>query len=106
MTSLNKENLKNPIGNPITPESYGQPGHDFTLQTILELQKSIGELTAAVGFLKESIDKQDKKVTKLEETMSKVTHKIHTATVIISIFVIISGFIANKSWDIIVKSIV
>lgn len=90
---------------PITPQSHGQPRHDFTLQTIMALQKSTGQLTAAVESLKESIDKQDKKVTKLEETISGVTHKIYAATAVLVILVAIGSFMVNKAWDLMAKSI-
>ena len=91
---------------PATPRNYVQTGHDFTLQTIMELQKSTGQLTTAVESLKESIDKQDKKVTKLEETVSGVTHKIYAATAVLVILVAIGGFIVNKAWDLMATNII
>ena len=91
---------------PATPRNYGQTGHDFTLQTIMQLQKSTGQLTTAVESLKESIDKQDKKVTKLEETISGVTHKIYAATAVLVILVAIGGFIVNKGWDLMATNII
>lgn len=91
--------------NPITPQNHEQPSHNFTLQAIMGLQKSTGQLTTAVESLKESIDKQDKKVTKLEETISGVTHKIYAATAILVIFVAIGSFIVSKAWDLMAKNI-
>lgn len=84
---------------------YASPGHDFTLQAIMELQKSNGQLTEAVNSLKTSIDKQDSKLDKLEIKMSGVTHKIYAATIVLAICLVVGGFLVNKLWDLTVPQL-
>ncbi len=49
-------------GNPsVTPRDFSQAVHGFTLQAVMELQKSTGQLTSSVESLKNVIEKQDKK---------------------------------------------
>lgn len=79
---------------------YGQSDHSFTLQAIMELQKSNGQLTEAVHRLRESIEKQDARLDRMETTLSGVTHKIYAAGVVLAILVVIGGFMVNKAWDI------
>lgn len=87
------------------PPSYANQDHSFILQTVMELQKSTGELTSAVNALKESIDKQDSKMDKIEGTVSGVTHKMYAAGVVLAILVVIGGFIVNKAWDLMEKQL-
>jgi len=90
------------------PVSAGQSfgvDHSFTLQAIMELQKSTGQLTSCVESLKENIDKQDKKLDNIEGTLSAITHKIYAATAILAILVVIGGFIVNKSWDLMINQL-
>lgn len=88
-----------------TPFSAGLIDHSFTLQAIMELQKSTGQLTEAVSALRGSVDKFDKKLDKIEEKVSGVTHKLYAATVVLAILVCIGGFIVNKAWDLMAKQI-
>lgn len=99
----------------MTPASmiaYGQPTHDFTLQTIMELQKSVGGLQVSVATLTKSIENQ---IAALDRTndqvkaecheinnkISGITHKIYAAGVVLGIAVIFGGWVVNKSWDLI-----
>lgn len=66
----------------------------------MELQKSNGQLTEAVHRLRESIEKQDARLDRMETTLSGVTHKIYAAGVVLAILVVIGGFMVNKAWDI------
>lgn len=89
----------------VTPQHYVSSDHSFTLQTIMELQKSNGQLTTAIDSLKEVIEKQDKKLNTIDDTVTGVTKKIYAATVVLAILVCVGGFIVNKSWDMMVKQI-
>ncbi|WP_281647375.1 hypothetical protein [Parendozoicomonas sp. Alg238-R29] len=94
------------VGNAsVTPQGFGQVDHSFTLQAVMELQKSTGQLTSSVESLKDVIEKQDKKITDLESTVTGVSKKIYAATVVLIILVTVGGFIVNKSWDLMVKQI-
>lgn len=92
-------------GMSVTPQNMASHSHDFTLQAIMELHKSTGELTSTITSLKSSIDKQDQKLTALECTVSSVTHKIYAAGVVLTILVVIGGFMVNKTWDLMVDQI-
>lgn len=110
MTHAYRQNQPNP-GTPepyigtTTPSTAGLIDHSFTLQAIMELQKSNGNLTGAVSALKQSIDKLDNKLDKIEEKVSGVTHKIYAAGVVLAILVCLGGFIINKAWDLMIKQV-
>ena len=92
------------VGGTVTPQYTGSD-HNFTLQTIMDLQRSTGHLSSTVNSLKETIEKQDAKLTKIEDCVSGVTQKIYAAGVVLAILVVIGGFIVNKSWDMMVSQI-
>lgn len=79
--------------------------HSFTLQSIMEIQKSIGQLTEAVKNLDSSIRQQGDDVRELKEKMSGVTHKLYAAGVLLAIALAIGGFIVDKAWDLVVDQI-
>ncbi len=82
-----------------TPQSYPVHEHSFTLQTVLELQKSVGELCSEVRLTREAIDKLDSRLDKIEERVSSVTHKLYAASVVVAILVAVGAFVINKAWD-------
>jgi len=71
----------------------------------MELQKSTGQLTEAVASLRNSIEKQDAKLDKIETSLSGITHKLYAAGVVLAILLTIGGFIINKAWDLMAKQI-
>ena len=73
--------------------------HSFTLQAIMELQKSVGQLTEAVNTTRSSLDKQGEHLGKIEEKISGITHKLYAAGVVLAIGLAVGGFLLNKSWD-------
>ena len=90
------------VGNPsVSPQDFGRADHNFTLQIVMELQKSTGQLTSSVESLKDIIEKQDKKINDLENAVIGVSKKIYAATVVLAILVAIGGF--NVPWDLMVK---
>jgi hypothetical protein len=70
------------------PESSAQNYQVITLQAIMEMQKSIGGLTEAVGALKMLTEKQGNK-------LDAISHRICAAGVIITIAVPLLSFPAN-----------
>ena len=74
---------------PQTPPSrYQMTDYSFTLQAIMEMQKTVGGLTEAVGTLKKLTEKQGEK-------LDKISHRIYAAGVLITIAVPIVAFLAN-----------
>lgn len=71
----------------------------------MELQKSSGQLTSVVKSLKESIEKQDNKLTKIEDCVTGVIQKIYAAGVVLTILVVIGSCIVNKSWDMMISQV-
>lgn len=65
----------------------------------MELQKSVGQISAEVKALAAASEKIDEKLDKIEEKVSGVTHKLYAAGVVITILLVIGGFIVNKAWD-------
>jgi len=72
----------------ITPQRYPMTDYSFTLQAIMEMQKTIGGLSEAVGTLKNLTEKQGEK-------LDKISHRIYAATVVITIALPILAFLAN-----------
>ncbi len=71
-----------------TPSRYPMTDYSFTLQAIMEMQKTIGGLNEAVGTLKSLTEKQGDK-------LDKISHRIYAATVVITIALPILAFLAN-----------
>jgi hypothetical protein len=86
-----------------TPPYY--PAYDytaFTFQAIMEIQKSIGQLTQAVTALTEESKKRG-------ETLDHISHKVYAAQVILVIIgVILTSlggvvtFFISKFWNVII----
>lgn len=99
---------------PTTPESFDRPStptgagfhdHSFTLQALMELQRSTGELSAAIRSTTDAIEKLDAKVDRLEDKLSGVTHKIYAAGVVLAILVAVGAFVVDKAWDLMATQI-
>lgn len=72
---------------------YGQPNHDFTLQAVMEMQKTVGELNASVQALKGSVDGVKVKV----DDLVSWKHKIIGGVAVLSIVATILGFLIAKA---------
>ena len=81
------------------PFGAGMPGHDFTLQAVMDLKGSVGELSSTTKSLQIAIEKLGDKVEKLDDKLSAVTHKIYAASVVLVILLGVGGFLVNKAWD-------
>ncbi len=56
-----------------TPPRFAQPGHDFTLQAVIEMQRSIGELAAKTDRLIADVKSQGDKVDGIRTTIAWFT---------------------------------
>lgn len=89
-----------PGGEPsVTPPFSGHHDHSFTLQTVMALQKSVGELTGEIRAMNASIGRVETKLDKLEDKVSAVTHKIYAAGVVLTIAMAAGAFFVNKIAD-------
>ena len=71
-----------------TPPRYPMADYSFTLQAIMELQRSVGGLVEAVNALKSRTEKQ-------AEILDKISHRIYAASVVIAIALPILAFLTN-----------
>lgn len=62
----------------------GLPGHDFTLQAVMELQKSVGEINANLQAMKSSLDSVKSKVDDLVGWKNKILGGFAVLAVVIT----------------------
>lgn len=92
---------------PLTPPPV-QGGGDYSpyvWKQLGDIQQSIGRLESTLNQIQRSQDKADGKVDKLEDKLSGVTHKLYAASAILTILVVVGGFLVHKAWDLMVKTI-
>lgn len=54
------------------PPRYSQPGHDFTLQAVMEMQRTLGQFTAKIDRLVEDVGKLGGKIGDVEKDVHTV----------------------------------
>jgi len=85
------------------PSSTTQPtsnqDYSFTLQMIMELQRSVGQVSESVAQIHRETGKIESKINKLESSMSSVKTTITVAGIVLTIIIAISGFFVDKVWD-------
>lgn len=84
---------------PMTAPPMGGMDHSFSLQILMEIQRSLGSLSSDVTALRADIDRSAQKLDRLEEKISGITHKMYGASVVIVIVLAVGGFLINKVWD-------
>ena len=77
---------------------HSMADYSFTLQAIMELQKTVGGLAEAVNNLKSNIDKQGDK-------LEKISQRVYAAGVVLTIAVPILAVLANWLGPIILAAI-
>jgi hypothetical protein len=87
-----------PLSEPVPYTAHQD--HSFTLQAIMELQKSSGKVEAALLANTSAIEKLDAKIDRVEEKLSGVTHKIYAASVVVALLIAVGAFVVNKAWDV------
>lgn len=93
-TPTQTDSLPDKLPQTTPPQEYilsDQSG--FILQSILEMQKTLGQLTQAVITLTEESKKSS-------ATLNKISHKIYAAEVVGSLLVLISGGALWLIWKI------
>jgi hypothetical protein len=78
--------------------SFSPYDPSFTLQSILEMQKNLGQLTQAVTTLMEESKKNGEK-------LNKISHKIYAAEAILAIVGGVLIYFIHKALDVIVPLI-
>jgi hypothetical protein len=77
----------------VTPDAYVQAvGAGHLVESMMQMQHSIGELKATVNHLNTASDKQSTK-------LDRISHIIFAAGVVLTIILGIGGFFLNKIWD-------
>ena len=71
-----------------TPPTYPSSDYSFTLQTVMEMQKTLGQLTQAVTTLTDESRKRG-------ETLDKISHKVYAAQVVITIAAVVLGGVGS-----------
>ncbi len=72
-----------------TPPNMGVDQHSWILQSVMEMQKNVGQLTQAVGTLTEQTKEQGKK-------LDSISHRIYAGSVILGLLIALLLFILNK----------
>jgi hypothetical protein len=81
------------------PRQYPTADYDFTLQTVMELQKTVGQLTERINVLIGRVDSQDK-------TLTSISRNIYAGWIVLVIFLTAGGFLIDKLWPGISKLLV
>lgn len=75
-----------------TQVALGTVDHSFTLQAIMEVQRSIGELTGSVNHLKESVDGHGDSLKSLQRVVWIATGGFIVGSAVLA-------FVLDKLWD-------
>jgi hypothetical protein len=81
------------------PPPHVGADHSFTLQAIMDLTKSMGQVVESVNGMSKRVDALSDRIEKLEEKVSSITHKLYAAGIVIAIAVTVGGFVINKASD-------
>jgi hypothetical protein len=84
-----------PQSTPVQPVQHGYQDHSFTLQAIMELQKSVGEMNANLQALKTSVDGVKGKV----DDLVNWKHKIIGGAAVAGAIIAVLAFLATKAAD-------
>ena len=89
----------NPGGYSAGPPTNVGADHSFTLQAIMDLAKSMGQVVESINGMSKRIDDLSGRIEKLEEKVSSITHKLYAAGIVMAISVAVGGFVINKASD-------
>lgn len=101
-------NATTPSLNEVTatqPNYTSHHDHSFTLQAIMEMQKTLGGLCEKIDSLNTRINNFEKRLESVESTVSSMSHKQYAAGIILLMAIAIGGFIIDKAWDLVVEQI-
>ena len=76
-----------------TPTRYAGAVNEMWLaETVMQMQKSMGELTSSVAQLKTTSADQSTK-------LDKISHRMYAAGAVITVLMGLGGFFLSKIWD-------
>lgn len=81
-----------PASTPGESSAFGSHDHSFTLQSVLQMQNTLGKLEQAVGALLESEEKTRTKLSRIEKIL-------YAAGVVLLIFLGVTGWMLNTAKD-------
>ncbi len=87
------------------PVQGGGDYSPYVWKQLGDIQQTLGRLEAKLDQVDDAQKKTDLKLEKIEGTLSGVTHKLYAASVILTILVVIGGFLFDKAWDLMVKNL-
>lgn len=93
-----------PISTP-PPNAGGGDYSPYVWQQLGEIQKCLGRLESSVERLSGDIGKLDERLDAANSKLSGVTHKLYAAGVVLTLLLAIGGFIVNKAWDLMAKTL-
>ena len=89
-----------------TSPSPPHPDWNWLLQTLMALQKTVGELSQAVATLtgrvdrlEEKVDGLDRKVDRLDRKVERVNHTIYAAVVVLTTIGAVGLWVLNAASD-------
>ncbi len=82
----------------VPPPGYGQSDHSFTLQAIMEMQRSLGGLENAVENLRTKVDAQG-------TTIGRIEKIVIAATAVVTVVGGIVLFIVDRFGDAIIAAV-
>lgn len=78
---------------------YAQSSHDFTLQAVMEMQKSLGQLSANVDHLITDVKGHGEKLEAIRHQSSFMKGGLAASVFFITAIIGITGWILNTKWD-------
>ncbi len=111
MAKVNQQNspvLLETVPSPPQTTPPVQGGGDYSpyvWKQLGDIQQALGRLGAKIDQVDGAQKKADFKMEKIEGTLSGITHNLYAASVILTILVVIGGFLVNKAWDLMVKNL-
>ncbi|MCK7458473.1 hypothetical protein [Idiomarina aminovorans] len=94
-----RDNRQQPQTGATGTPTHHQPGHDFTLQTIMELQKSVGSLESEIKGLREAQTNTLNRTEKACDKLESVDKKLYAAGIVLVIVLGIAGWMLNVAYD-------
>jgi hypothetical protein len=76
----------------IAPSHREAVGSAWLMESVMQMQQSVGELRATANYLKSASDKQGAK-------LDRISHIIFASGVVLAMVLALGGFILNKIWD-------
>jgi hypothetical protein len=77
----------------VKPTAYTEAvATTFLVESMMQMQKSIGEMSSTMSHLTNTVDGHGKK-------LDRISHIIFAAGVVLAICAAVLGFVINKIWD-------